>query len=48
MVWINPCQHEKTQNRSFFKADVTDMSKPYLHMFDKLGIFFENVNSWFG
>jgi hypothetical protein len=43
MVWINPCQHEKTKNRSFFSADVTDMYGPHLHMVDKLGILCEYI-----
>ena len=37
----------KTLNRPFFKADVTDMSRPHLHMVDKLGIFCKYI-SWFG
>ena len=46
--WINPCQYEKILNRSFFKAAVTDMSRPHFHMVDKLGIFCKHINCWFG
>ncbi len=33
---------------SINKKNVTDMSRPHLHMVDKLGIFCEHINSWFG
>jgi hypothetical protein len=39
---------EKTVNRSFFKAVVTDMSSPHFHMVDKLGIFCKYIICWFG
>jgi hypothetical protein len=49
LVWINSRQYEiKTLNRSFFKAVVTDMSRPHFHMVDKLGIFCQYIICWFG
>jgi hypothetical protein len=48
LVWINQSQNWNALNRSFFKAVVTDMSRPHFYIVDKLGIFCEHINCLFG